>query len=132
MTRVDKFLEKQKTKKKRKSIPDKLESEITKDIVDKLNSLPESNFFKLHMDIYNPTGEIDVHGCYKKRAVHFEMKRPSNSNGATPLQKEKIRNWIAAGAVSFVATSWEEIEPILALLDKDPMMPITEMQKYIY
>lgn len=132
LTRVDKFLEQQKTKKKRKNIPDKLESKISKEVVEWLNSLPQSNFFKLHIDIWNPTGQVDIHGCYKGRYLAIEMKRPSNRNGATALQKQRILDWIAAGAVSFVATGKDDIAPVLALLDKNPTMPITEMQQYIY
>ena len=86
------------------------ESTIRKQILDYLNSLPESHFI-----INRPgaeSGEADITGCIKGRRCEFEVKRPGEK--ARKLQVHKLAKWFAAGAVIGVVHSVKEVQNILA------------------
>jgi|SRR5262245_64864479 len=54
-------------------------------------------------DVGGITGDPDFHGCYKGRAFGIEIKRPGGT--VTPLQRQRLREWCAAGALVGVAHS---------------------------
>ena len=89
-----------------------LEKTIVKNIVDWLNTLPESNAQKVWGGGYTRSGEPDVDACVQGRTVKIEVKQPGRR--PTPLQKAALARWKAAGAVTGVATSLDEAKTLLA------------------
>jgi hypothetical protein len=60
------------------------------------------------------SGVADILGCYNGRFVAIELKRPKGTYGVTPAQSAFLARVHAAGGVSGVARSLEEVDAILA------------------
>jgi hypothetical protein len=127
--RLDKFLEKQKTQKKRQSVI--RESAIVNKIMEYLNHLPESKFIKLHGDGWTNRGEPDIIGAYKRRSMSIEVKRPDGKYKPTELQKRRIREWIDAGSVAFIAYGVEDVRMVIEALDVNSFRTVASIQEEV-
>ena len=98
-----------------------LESTVTKKTLDALNAIPGVLAKKRHASNFGQS-DLDIYGCDNGRAFFIEMKRP----GEEPSERQKkfMRDWLAAGAVTGVATSPEEA---LALLGR--VLPVKAPRK---
>jgi len=88
-----------------------LESSITKKTVRLLKERwPGSKVVKIHGGPFQEKGLPDLHITLAPYglSVWIEMKRPGRD--AEPIQKRRIKEFIRAGGISFVATSPEEAE----------------------
>ena len=73
-------------------------SGVVEPILRYLNSLPNSKAINIHGSVYTERGTPDVIGCINGRMVAFECKR-SDKEDLTKIQKWRLSEWIAAGAV---------------------------------
>ncbi len=82
-----------------------LESTITKKTLDALNAIPGVLAKKRHASNFGQS-DLDIYGCDNGRAFFIEMKRP----GEKPSERQQkfMRDWLAVGAITGVATSPEE------------------------
>lgn len=89
----------------------KRERPIVEAIIRYIRSLPQGWARKTHGGQFS-SGEPDVSGCVRGRAIHLEVKR-SPREEATPLQQAKLRQWAASGAITGVVSSVEEVQEML-------------------
>lgn len=83
-----------------------LENSIVRHILMSFSSMfPESYFFKTHGNQFQ-TGQPDILGSHKGRAVAIEVKRPGRK--PTEVQTYVLSRWLAAGAVVGCAHDLEE------------------------
>lgn len=76
-----------------------------------------NKYGKNHMIRMAPVGTPDIIGCHKSgRMVCIEVKKPSTKNNVTTWQQNSLDEWRDAGALSFVATSIEDVEKELKKL----------------
>lgn len=80
-----------------------------------LNSLPRSKAINVHGGIYTERGTPDVIGSVDGRAVAFECKRDAGE-AETAIQRWRLAEWLAAGAVVGAVSSVEDVELILRLM----------------
>jgi hypothetical protein len=74
-----------------------------------INSLPNGKAINIHGGIYTERGTPDVIGCIGDRFVAFECKR-DDSEDLTKIQKWRLSEWIAAGAVvGGVSDLWQAV-----------------------
>lgn len=66
---------------------------------------------KRHGTVFGRAGEPDIYGCLNGRHLEVEIKRPGEEPGL--LQRERLRRWAAAGAITGVAHSVEEFFRVL-------------------
>lgn len=90
-----------------------LESTIVKQIKDKLYEiLPGIVLLKRHGTPFGITGHPDLYGCYQGRHIEIEVKRPGEE--PTDLQRKRLAEWAAAGAITGCAHSkTEAVELVL-------------------
>lgn len=84
------------------------EKSIVNAILRYLNGLDRCYAHKVHGGAYGVAGQPDIDACLNGRALKIEVKRPGQD--ATPIQRVCIDRWRAAGAVSFVAHSVDEVK----------------------
>lgn len=89
-----------------------LESHITNNILDYLNSLPCCKAEKLHGNAVS-SGKADINGCYKGLMFRLEVKTPDHGNKASLKQKLNLRKWYAAGALVGVVYSVDFVKRII-------------------
>lgn len=87
------------------------ETAITKKIIEYLNSLPKCKAIKRHLGGYGSNGEPDICGCLDSIHLEIEVKRPGNK--PTPLQQERIKEWLEAGAISGVVYSVDDTKKLI-------------------
>jgi hypothetical protein len=75
-----------------------------------LNQQPKCYVIKTHGSMYS-AGQPDLLGCYQGRTLALEVKRPGGK--PTKLQAAILKKWGAAGAITGVVTSVEEVEKLL-------------------
>ena len=86
------------------------EATLSSKIVKYLNSLPQSQCYKRHAGPFRK-GRADVAGTLQGRSIEFEVK--VGGNKTTPLQDLWLSNAKAAGAVTGVVYSLEDVKGIL-------------------
>lgn len=94
------------------SISNPTEASIHKRILAKLNALPHCYAHKVHGGPYGG-GQPDIDGAIVGLPLKIEVKRPGGK--ATELQQQVLDRWERAGALAFVAHSWEEVERALVI-----------------
>jgi Holliday junction resolvase len=99
------------------------ESTVVNNIIKYLKGLPQCYVFKTHGNAFQQ-GQPDVLGVYQGRALAIEVKRPGGKYGVTKLQAATLAKWKAAGAITGVARSVEDVQKIFSdngikLLDKE-------------
>lgn len=73
---------------------------------------PDCAYIKLHGEAAQTFG-VDLLGCYRGRAFAIEIKRPGGK--PTERQLRFLRQWDAAGAITGVAESWEQVMHLLGV-----------------
>lgn len=89
-----------------------LERQIQKNILKYLNSLPNTRAVKWSQN-GRQKGNPDILCCINGRLVLFEVKRPLLGK-ATLLQRETIKKWKEAGAISEIVESVDDVRDILS------------------
>lgn len=89
-----------------------LERTIVKRIMKYLNSLPQCKCQKTHGGQFAKAGTPDITGCIAGRRFDFEVKRPGGK--VSLLQWKELREWEAAGAVTAVVYSVDDVKRVLA------------------
>lgn len=85
------------------------ERNLQKQVLRKLRErYPSAQFRVLHGTVYAHRGDPDIYGCIGGRMIQIETK--ISGNKPSPLQEKRIRDWEAAGAISFAAWSWDDVE----------------------
>lgn len=79
-----------------------------------LNSLPRSKAINVHGGVYTERGTPDVIGCVDGRTVAFECKRDPGE-APTSIQRWRLAEWLASGAVVGSVSSVDDVEMILRL-----------------
>lgn len=80
-----------------------------------LNSLPNSKAINIHGGVYTERGTPDIIGCINGRTVAFECKR-DDSTDLEEIQKWRLSEWIAAGAIVGGVSNVEQVQLILMLM----------------
>lgn len=80
-----------------------------------INSLPNSKAINIHGSPFSERGTPDIIGCVNGRMVAFECKR-DESEEPTPIQKWRLSEWIAAGAVVGGVSDLWQVQMILHLM----------------
>lgn len=73
-------------------------SGVVEPVLRYLNSLPDSKAINIHGSVFSERGTPDVIGSISGRMVAFECKRDTTED-LTDIQKWRLCEWIAAGAV---------------------------------
>lgn len=80
-----------------------------------INSLPNGKAINVHGGIYTERGTPDIIGCINGRMVAFECKR-SDLEDLTEIQKWRLSEWIAAGAIVGGVSDLWQVKMILCLM----------------
>ena len=80
-----------------------------------LNALPGGKAINIHGSIFSERGTPDIVGCINGRAVVFECKRDAKED-LEDLQKWRLCEWIAAGAVVGGVSDLWHVQYILQLM----------------
>lgn len=76
-----------------------------------LRALPETWAQKMHGSVFMDAGTPDIIGVHKGLAFAFEAKRPGGK--ATKAQTVMLARWRAAGAITGVVHSVDEVKELL-------------------
>lgn len=90
-------------------------SGVVAPILDYLNSIPGGKAINIHGSIFSERGTPDVVGCINGRMVAFECKRDT-AEDLTKIQKWRLSEWIAAGAVVGGVSDLSHVKLILMLM----------------
>lgn len=80
-----------------------------------LNSLPNGKAINIHGGVYTERGTPDIIGCINGRMVAFECKR-DESEDLEKIQKWRLSEWIASGAVVGGVSDLWQVQMILCLM----------------
>ena len=80
-----------------------------------INSLPGGKAINIHGGVYTERGTPDIIGCINGRLVAFECKRDEDEE-PTPIQKWRLSEWIAAGAIVGGVSDLWQVQMILCLM----------------
>lgn len=80
-----------------------------------INSLPGAKAINVHGSIFSERGTPDVIGCIRGRMVAFECKRDATED-LEKIQKWRLSEWLAAGAVVGGVSDLEHVKLILQLM----------------
>lgn len=80
-----------------------------------LNSLPNSKAINIHGSVFSERGTPDVIGCIDGKMIAFECKR-DESEDLTKIQKWRLSEWIAAGAIVGGVSDLWHVKMILCLM----------------
>lgn len=90
-------------------------SAVVEPILKYLNSIPGGKAINIHGGVYTERGTPDVVGCINGKMVAFECKR-DDSEEPTAIQKWRLSEWIAAGAVVGGVSDLWHVQMILMLM----------------
>ena len=85
-----------------------------------LNSLPESKAINIHGGVFTQRGTPDILGSIRGRTICLECKR-STTESPEDIQKRRLGEWAAAGAIAACVSSVEQVKELLTenrLLDR--------------
>ena len=80
-----------------------------------LNSIPGAKAINVHGSIFSERGTPDIIGCINGRMIAFECKR-DESEDLTKIQKWRLSEWIAAGAVVGGVSDLWHVKMIMCLM----------------
>lgn len=80
-----------------------------------INSLPDGKAINIHGSPYSERGTPDVIGCINGRFVAFECKR-DDTEDLSKIQKWRLSEWIAAGAIVGGVSELWHVQLILCLM----------------
>ena len=88
---------------------------VVRPILRYLNSLPKSKAINIHGSVFCERGTPDVIGSIQGRTVAFECKRDTTED-LEDIQKWRLSEWIAAGAVVGAVSDVQQADMILRLM----------------
>lgn len=88
------------------------EKSIQASILKWLRTLANCKVLNVHGNEYMEAGTPDIIGCLNGRTFCIEVKRPGQH--PTVLQRKRLAEWAAAGAVVGVAHNLDEAKQIIA------------------
>ena len=112
----------------KKNIP--LETSVTKAILNYLKTIPYCKAEKRHGGLYGNAGKPDITGCFYGLRFEFEVKRGPVGYDATDLQKKELAEWDAAGAVTAVVYSVDEVRKIMEQLFKSSDVHLLDQRSF--
>ena len=80
-----------------------------------INSIPGGKAINIHGSPFTERGTPDIIGSINGRMIAFECKR-DESEEPTPIQKWRLSEWIAAGAVVGGVSDLWQVQMILHLM----------------
>lgn len=80
-----------------------------------INSIPGGKAINIHGSPFSERGTPDVIGCINGRLIAFECKRDEHEE-PTNIQKWRLSEWIAAGAVVGGVSDLWQVKMILHLM----------------
>lgn len=80
-----------------------------------INSMPNGKAINIHGSPYSERGTPDIIGCINGRLLAFECKRTEDED-LTKIQKWRLSEWIAAGAVVGGVSDLWQVQMILSLM----------------
>lgn len=95
----------------------RLESDLSRDVIEFLNSVPKCWAFVTHGGPYQKAGIPDIIGAYRGRMFGIELKMPSKY--PSPLQRKTLRDICAAGGVGFAAWTLDAVREMIGLIDDE-------------
>lgn len=90
-------------------------SGVVQPVLDYLNSLPGSKAINIHGSVFCERGTPDVIGSIRGRTVAFECKR-DETEAPEAIQKWRMSEWLAAGAVVGAVSDVKHVDMILRLM----------------
>jgi len=93
------------------------EAVIVRRIMRWLHTIPGCKAIKIHGSAYQEIGTPDIIGCINGRMFAIECKQPGKA--PTPIQRKRLAEWQAAGAIVGVVHSLEEAKQVLVQLTAD-------------
>ena len=90
-------------------------SSVVVPIIKYINSLPNGKAINIHGSPYSERGTPDIIGCIGGRMVAFECKRTEKEN-LEEIQKWRLSEWIAAGAIVGGVSDLWQVQMILNLM----------------
>lgn len=88
---------------------------VVRPVLRYLNSIPGAKAINIHGSVFCERGTPDVLGCVNGRMVAFECKR-STKEAPEEIQKWRLSEWIAAGAVVGGVSEVWHVQYILQLM----------------
>ena len=88
---------------------------VVSPVLDYINSLPGGKAINIHGSPFSERGTPDIIGCINGRMVAFECKRDSEED-LEKIQKWRLSEWIAAGAVVGGVSDLWHVQLILNLM----------------
>lgn len=95
------------------------ESQLTTDIVKRLNKLPHCYAFRVHGGPHQRRFTLDITGCIEGAFFSIEMKLPGKEGTLTDGQAAMIERLKKVGALVGVATSFRECLEIIGVDPKE-------------
>lgn len=90
-------------------------SGVVQPVLDYLNSIPGAKAINIHGSVFSERGTPDVIGSIRGRTVAFECKR-SEEEAPEAIQKWRLAEWIAAGAIVGAVSDVRHVDLILRLM----------------
>lgn len=90
-------------------------SGVVQPVLDYLNALPGGKAINIHGSVFSERGTPDVIGSIRGRTVAFECKR-STTEALEGIQKWRLCEWIAAGAIVGGVSDVSQVDLILRLM----------------
>lgn len=88
---------------------------VVRPIIEYINSLPDGKAINIHGSPFSERGTPDVIGCISGRMVAFECKRDARED-LEKIQKWRLSEWIAAGAIVGGVSDLWQVQMILCLM----------------
>lgn len=88
---------------------------VVKPVLNYLNSISGAKAINVHGSVFCERGTPDIIGSVNGRTVAFECKR-STKEGPEDIQKWRLSEWIAAGAVVGAVSDVWQVDMILRLM----------------
>ena len=87
------------------------ETQLSKKVLNYLNSLPSCKAIKIHGSAYQEAGTPDILCCHKGHLVFIELK--VSNNEPTNIQLTRLCQWELAGATATVCWSLDEVKNLI-------------------
>ena len=88
---------------------------VVQPVLDYLNSIPGAKAINIHGSVFSERGTPDVIGSIRGRTVAFECKR-SEREAPEAIQKWRLAEWLAAGAVVGAVSDVKHVDMILRIM----------------
>ena len=88
---------------------------VVRPVLDYLNSIPGAKAINIHGSVFSERGTPDVIGCINGQMVAFECKR-DDTEDLEKIQKWRLSEWIAAGAVVGAVSDVKHVDLILRIM----------------